>query len=311
MSRSNDNLKSLNDKVREWLDTEGYPLEFRVAHAFRQHGFETSQGVYVRDPCNGVPREVDVTACLTDPSHEFLTRVYHVIECKWSQNKPWVVFTGGRGMASAACISQTISSDLGSAILWKEAGLKSLHNLDIFATPTRSGFNGRQAFSKGKDYFYDAMRSVVALSTLEVQSYDEGARPKGIMPRNAAVAFPVIVVDGKLFEAYFDSETQEVALNESDHIRCHWRGSSDWPLHATVDIITADYVEEFALQRHEDVKVLLSEMNRSREEINDCFRSKSLDSLKLTRGPRGMVGLHPLIGEVTGSPKTSTSAEKE
>jgi len=147
MASSDEKSKPLEERLREWLDEEGYPLEFSTAHVFRTAGFSVRQGTYVRSEDSETPREVDVTASVDCSDSESLIRVYHVIECKWSQDKPWVVFTDRRGMGPAACVTQTISTLLGSAMLWKDAGLESLHKLDLFATPTRSGFNGRQAFS--------------------------------------------------------------------------------------------------------------------------------------------------------------------
>src|ERR1700687_1334235 len=97
-------------KVRAWLDEEGYPLEFATAATFRRHGFAVRQGMYIRE--KGDAREIDVAAS-RNAKRNGLRRVYHVVECKWSKDKPWVVFTGPGGMAASACITQTISSLLG------------------------------------------------------------------------------------------------------------------------------------------------------------------------------------------------------
>src|SRR5271166_1922951 len=107
--------KSLQARVRDWLLGEGYPLEFRAAREFRKRGFSVRQGVYAKSE-NESPREVDVIAYGTVPER---IRVDHVIECKWPQDKPWVVLTAeGQQMAESACVNQAISSLLGRSLVW-------------------------------------------------------------------------------------------------------------------------------------------------------------------------------------------------
>lgn len=289
----------LRKKLRVWLDGQGYPLEFTTANVFRRNAFFVSQGAYVRHADSENPREIDLTAQIDASERDYLIRVYHVVECKSSRDKPWVVFTTSGKMGQAACVAQTIASHLGSAILWKEAGLERLHRMSLFETPDRYGFNGRQAFSNsnGKDCFYDAMRSVTSLSTLLVQQYDDH-RSEGDMPEHAVVAFPLIVVDGKLFEAYFDADLDDVRLDEVDRIRCHWDDAPAWWLHATIDIVTFSGLDSFVQKRNAEVHELLAIMKRSRDEIAACFADGTIDSLSVTEGSRGVVGIHPLFREV-------------
>jgi len=79
----------------------------------------------------------------------------------------------------------------------------SLHSLDYFSTPDRPGFGGRQAFSKGLDQSYSAVATATDLSFLLARRDEHTAGPQYKMPRYAFLAFPVVVVDGQLFEAYF------------------------------------------------------------------------------------------------------------
>jgi hypothetical protein len=288
----------LQTKVQAWLDQEGYPLEFAAAAVFRRHGFQVRQGTYVRVDDEEKAREIDVVA-YKDAGGDALIRIYHVVECKWSKDKPWVVFTGSGSMASAACITQTISSLLGSAIVWTQAGLEQLHGMNLFTTPRRAGFNGRQAFSKGNDEFYNAMSSVSSLSTLLVENYDDEKRARGILPKSAVLAFPVIVVDGRLFEAYFDSAENKLKLEESQCLRCHWRGAPAWRLHATIDIVTFDYLRQVCGETKGRGPTVTGDCRDNQASDRDVFcTGLSLDTLPITEGPRGVVGLHRLLREV-------------
>lgn len=178
----------------------------------------------------------------------YLVRVCHVIECKWSRDKPWIVLTSPHGhMAAAACVAQTISNSLGSAILWTLAGDPVLHDLDFFSTPERPGFSGRQAFSKGNDLFYAAVQTIVHALTFLMKQYDDDDDASQLrnLPKNAVLAFPIIVVDGEIFEAFFDSQRDQMRIEATKWVRCHWRGARSWRLHATIDIVSLAHLDEF------------------------------------------------------------------
>jgi hypothetical protein len=184
------NSASLVDRVTSWLNSEGYPTEFRAANTFQKYGFHTRQATYVRGDVEGSKREIDVLASITVHASWGFLRIAYVAECKWSADKPWVVFTSPtHQMAPSACIAQTISSKLGEAILWAVAGDESLQSLHMFSTPMAGGVGGRQAFSKGNDVFYSAVQAAVSNSTSYIAEYDQGRRHKGRMPEAGVVAF--------------------------------------------------------------------------------------------------------------------------
>jgi hypothetical protein len=178
-----DPSSDLQQRIAEWLRSEGYPLEFRAANDMFKLGFSVRQGYYVKDPKVGMSREIDVLAEHT--LHKECIRIYYVIECKWSVDKPWVVFTSPRTtMSQAACINHAIASILGKAIVWVIAGDSDLANTALFATPERGGFGGRQVFGKSNDLFYSSVQSVITNSTWLVREYDQKWR---LIDKNARV----------------------------------------------------------------------------------------------------------------------------
>ena len=55
--------ESLVDRVRKWLDGQGYPLEMLAARESRRYGAADVQvGQFYTDPETDTPREVDVIA---------------------------------------------------------------------------------------------------------------------------------------------------------------------------------------------------------------------------------------------------------
>jgi hypothetical protein len=84
--------EDLVQKIRKWLDKEGYPLEMQVARTFREIGFEVSSSEYYLDPDEKKPREIDVIATLQKTISGVLFQIAYTVECKLSKDKPWVCF---------------------------------------------------------------------------------------------------------------------------------------------------------------------------------------------------------------------------
>jgi hypothetical protein len=289
---SGDDLKS---RVEQWLGEQGYPLEFATAAAFRAGGFDVFQGYHVAKE-GGTRREVDVLAQATSPLERGFVRVSFVVECKWSGDKPWVVFVSGRGLAKSACIAQTMASQSGRAALWMRHGNEELEKLTVFDTPDSAGFSGRQAFSNNRDIFYEAMQAVTGAASSFIESYDAPAKNPIQHLTHAVIAFPLIVVKTALFQASFDSEKGSMTVSEQPHVRLHWRGSESWPApHATVDIVTADHLPEFVRKCAADVSVLLGLVRQSLGNLRECAKKRSLNDLHTTKAPPGALGGPPLI----------------
>lgn len=295
------NTANLAGRVLQWLQGEGYPLEFRTAQILRESGFAARQGKHYRAGSDG-PREIDVVGEFCHEQSDTFIRVSHYIECKWSKGYPWVVFSSEQAsIAPSACVAQTQGNDLARAILWSLAGDKALHDTSIFSAPRRVGFGGRQAFTKSKDQFYAALQGIVGATQSEV---DETSTPElGLLRelKYAEVGLPLVVVEGDLFEAYWDKSIQGMKVEPRGHIRLHWQGSAAWRLRASVDIVTIDSLAEFMTKRKAEIGVLLPKMFGTAAEIRECIRKQSLDPLTVTKGGRGFTGLPALLGRVRQS----------
>src|SRR3990172_8371792 len=53
---------SIADKVKDWFEKQGYPLEFEVARKLRARTLRAVQGQYYEDLETRKPRELDVLA---------------------------------------------------------------------------------------------------------------------------------------------------------------------------------------------------------------------------------------------------------
>ena len=124
---------SLVERLTKWMNSEGYPTEFRTTNIFRRHGFHARQGEYVEGK-EDTKREIDVISSVSVDTDFGFLRISYVVECKWSSDKPWIIFTSPTNtMAVSAMAAQTISSKLGAATMWVIAGHKDLTSLETFA----------------------------------------------------------------------------------------------------------------------------------------------------------------------------------
>lgn len=299
MSEPEKQKKSLEDKVNEWLSEEGYGLEFLTADIFSKRNFQVRQGYYVRDEQTQTPREIDVIAqeirvLASNLADKFsYLRIEYVVECKWSKDKPWVVFSSyNHAMSPSDCIRQTIASLTGASILWTLAADTKVQNLEMFSVPPRPGYGGRQALSKGNDIFYSTMQSIISSASSLAKSYDKfPIYDVGQALENATIIFPVIVIDGRLFEAYFDEMSGKTKLDEVKTIRVHWRGAEVSANMVTVDLVTLEELDNFVKNRRSEIDTVLDAMQNGLGSIQYCYTQKSLSSLKISRSARRLIEL--------------------
>ena len=77
--------KPLPERILEWLKSQGYPLEMRVARDLRAAGFAVTQSDFYRDPHSSTTwREIDVSARYVRMNREGygLWSVQYLVECK-------------------------------------------------------------------------------------------------------------------------------------------------------------------------------------------------------------------------------------
>jgi hypothetical protein len=195
------------EKVKQWLEGQGFSLEMRTASAFRKARFEVRQSTYYIDPETRKPREIDVLASLYDLTG--IVRVHFVVECKSSQ-KPWVLLssrdtlTGYNRIHAFGALNQTARS-----LLMKHFQELVHDRLPWLEKPDLVAYSFRQAFSE-VDVAYTASIGVVKACESLVRAtsrYD-----------TFAFAFPVIVTDSPLVQCVLgengEIQVQQVSKGE-------------------------------------------------------------------------------------------------
>ena len=151
-----------------------------------------------------------------------------------------------------------------------------------------------------------SLRSVTGAAKDLMDHYDEGRR-RGKMPDNCVIAFPVVVVDGELFEASFNEQQGKIKIEPANDVRCHWRGSPSWNLHATVDVVTLKGLDAFLSIRREEMRRLLDLMSNASADIAKCFETASTDEFD---DKYRTSTLHPLLREAITQIKVKLGASK-
>ncbi len=241
--------EAFQEKVAEWLRSEGYPLEMQVATAFRKSGFQTIQSEFYDDPDTGKPREVDVDASVQREIAGTLVRVSFSVECKVSRDKPWVLFTTGDTLlAEPATVAQRAGTPLGQRFLYGLARQKAIQRLPLLALPPRPSYGLTQAFG-GADRAYEAAMGAAKAAAASVR---EGASWHGL----CEIVFPLVVLDGRLFEAFLaedgSAETRETASGT-----LVWRQQIVGMPHTIVAITTLADLDTFLRQAVETADALL------------------------------------------------------
>jgi hypothetical protein len=284
-------------------------LEYATAEIFQRHGFGVLQGSYVDDRETGKRREVDVEAWkVVEWKKRGPIRVDCVAECKKS-SKPWVFFTTERArVAPSVCVARTLGSELGTSAMWCLAGHEELAKLPTFATPSRPAFSGRQAWSGENDVVYNALRSVVAATRTISEQLDSLPHNRGTIPEGGGVGFPLIVLDGELFEAHPD-EMGKIRVRPADSVRVHWRGAPSWPVHVTVDVVVLGALDKYVASLARDVDVIIRLLKQAFDCISDAAALGDRSKVLMTKGPRGTIGLPRLLRDIPeGSADPSSSS---
>lgn len=296
---------TLGDKVEDWLNREGYPLEFRAARAFREAGFQVTQGDHVKDLETGKLREIDVLAEHLFATRHHLLRIAHVVECKFA-SKPWVVFRDpGAAAKQSVGWSNLFASSTLLPTIWTLGQRHELSRFRAFAVDEGGlGFGGCAARIKspadesgtGKggggraggdgdgsvDQLYSAVQAAVARCAAYEQLFNaSGPRADWHLPLHGTVAFPMVVLRGKLFSAEYHEEQDRIFVTERSLVQLAWSGSPNAPSFVPVTIIAEEALPDYAKALGSELPALERELRRVTDLVDEAVESRSLDPLEL------------------------------
>jgi hypothetical protein len=217
-------------RIRKWLASQGYQLEYSTATALREERYVVEQGRTYRDPSSDKTREIDLVAYPYSPlaPRNPAATVAIAVECKRS-DAPWLVRKAD--LSGEQLAWHPIASQLLAAYLVGEGRVG-----DAMAVAGPTGFDvvsvrgeGRRS---GDDPAWAALAQAVAAA--------RGTQPlEEQRDQRASWVYPVVVLDGPLYSLWYPDGREE--LEAAAWERVIWSGS-DLPGPTAIDIVTRDEV---------------------------------------------------------------------
>ncbi len=204
--------KSLDLKLIEWLEKQGYPLEMTVAQAFQNSNYHVTMSSFYKDYETDQPREIDVTAQRMSSIDKPVALQFSChIECKLAREKPWVIFVP-EVQPDKFLPFNTIASRVMRDYLYNSPrnpdAWRRINSLALFQV-RHVGYGVTQAFTNGQDVPYQAVMGAIKAAVgraIQLDNLpDAENRAKTFL---CGICIPVIVIDGNLFECRVTADGQ-------------------------------------------------------------------------------------------------------
>ncbi len=243
---------TMEKKISEWLEEQGYPLEMRVARIFSQHGFHVIHSPYFVDTDTDTYRETDLIAVIEKNYGNFTFRTTFVIECKNNLKYPWVGFGSKETrLSKKAFLVQRCSNVQGNRFL--EVLFESKFNFDnsiLFKVPDIPIYNMAQAFGSNSDAPYSAMSSVSKATLAQIKKAYH-------YMYICEIAMPLIVLGGKFFISYLN-ENSESELKDCPSSTIIWRNPLVGMPHTIINICTFNNLLELVKKIKSEIEEIQS-----------------------------------------------------
>ncbi|MCU1586969.1 MAG: hypothetical protein JWN31_462 [Frankiales bacterium] len=231
--------------ARKWLETNGYPLEMRVAKAFREAGANVTASDHYIDPETDKGREIDVVAYRHVVADNRLALIVSaVVECKnVPSGKQWVAFQGDGILPGMLIYRERVASPLGDAWL---RGLAESHDVPILnnTVPHAHGITTTHQDGSTRDTAYQAVTGAVHAAVARANRW-KAAPTSSADNYVAGVALPVVVLSGDLLVAKLD-DADELQVEPCDHLLVTWREPIAGRELTLVNVVTENALPDFA-----------------------------------------------------------------
>ena len=303
----------LKEKTRKWLSTEGFHLEMKVAKKFSNKSFEVLSSQIYEDPIKKIGREIDVISTKgTFLDKHTIFDITFVIECKYSKDKPWVLFKSSR----QDYYGQKYNFMFRNSSEHAKVILLELENFDnelkdnfLFSFNNNLYYGVKRAFlkknednnSKGNDSKGNMSKVHKSKDNKSKDNKSKGNMSKDNMINeainqvcnatyarglkinnfnksyisNLEIQFPVIVVDGILFESYLN-EKFEIVLKEIDYGRLMVSKPELGNEKFFIDIVSFNFLDEYinlASKATENILNYSDKLETTKKIINDKNRA--------------------------------------
>lgn len=198
---------TLESKIKNWLKSQGYPLEMEAASIASKIGFDVSLSDYFIDPEDEKPREIDLIISRKEFRYNSYSLSYSLcVECKSGKDKPWLLLATENYLnvreheklpigLNYLLHSSYRATKLAENVLFKSSingEIKSIFpRLDM---APKLGYAVVQAFNQGNDIPYKALMSASKAAADYVKRF---GRSGFSIPVH--IAIPIVLIDAPLY----------------------------------------------------------------------------------------------------------------
>lgn len=208
--------QDLGEKIRRWMQAQGYPLEMQIAQVANEAGFMAQQGLHYYDSDQKIHRETDVVVTTSRKIEDFQCKLQFrvVFEAKSSagRSKPWVILADrASGMGRPARVVQRYVNDQAKEWWKTSAGRnRAVQDLSLFGVEDVRGYslvrpNLGTRESRDDQAFAALMQVSKAAHGICEWLSEPVFQDTG---QFFAVVLPVIVVDSPLYECWLGDDGQ-------------------------------------------------------------------------------------------------------
>ena len=220
-----------------------------VARTFQDAGFVVTLSDYVQDEGRGEPREIDVIAnytCSLSSIRSF--DLTFVGECKYSRDKPWVVFKSSANddISRMAEFLFRFGTRGGHDALMEMSSVAG-DRATLFRLPASLGHGVTRAFETKSDLAYTSVTKVCDGAAALVAEREKETNAYVVM-------FPVIFLQGEIFECAID-DGMAIKLTEVDRATVLWRRPTPQSSLVPVEIVTERAIPSFAAEKFQQCQV--------------------------------------------------------
>jgi len=255
------------EKIRKEVRKSGHPVNLKVSIILNKKGWYVKNAPRYFDPRLKTFREVDIVA---KKKSNFIGIGYDtlIIECKKSENHPWVFFNQGKENTKEASLTLTTHLGKNEEVIYELIREKGMFKEHYYYKKPLSAYyfvsNVKQDCKKSKEIF-EAVTKVLDACLFYVNQkakiLEECKKLKLKLPESYLINFfyPIIVLDGKLYEVRIMGEKEYI--DEVKHISLLVEYELEKPYLAQslneniykpvfsksfiVDIVRLDYFKEF------------------------------------------------------------------
>lgn len=216
------------EKVRKWLDANGYPLEMRVASILHAATFNVEQSIYYHPAYNEEPQEIDVLAqtsrVLPVDNYQLIVALTNIVECKSNPKtkRPWVAFTRPQTTVQPKDVlaAHLLSGVLTSALTIHK-DVAALNDVDFLQPSNRVGYSIVSPAVNDWDKSNDDL-AYLAMTKLAQASYAFHRSSVGSTSDVVYIHIPVLAVTTELYECWITSDGS-ISVDERPCIPILWR----------------------------------------------------------------------------------------